>query len=109
MSDSQGRIINSLKTLELDQNILAGENQDLTFAGVADGEYSIFAVGGSGDISHVSNGFLKSFLISGLMVIAVILLLGQLFTRKMAWRILQPLNALSDGAKRIENGDFSNR
>ena len=107
LNDSQGRIINSLKTLELDQNILAGENQDLTFVGVADGEYSIFAVGGSSDISHVSNGFLKSFLISGLLVIAVILLLGQLFTRKMAWRILQPLNALSDGAKRIENGDFS--
>jgi signal transduction histidine kinase len=106
LSDSQGRIINSLKTLELDQNILAGENQDLTFAGIADGKYSIFAVGGSGDISHVSNGFLKSFLISGLMVIAVILLLSQLFTRKMAWRILQPLNALSDGAKRIEKGDF---
>jgi signal transduction histidine kinase len=106
LNDSQGRIINSLKTLELDQNMLAGKNQDLTFAGVADGGYSIFAVGGRVDIPNYPNDFPKSFLISGL-IIAVILLLSQVFTRKMAWRILHPLNALSEGARRVEKGDFS--
>ncbi len=107
LSDSQGWIINSLKPLELEQSALAGRAQEMTFAAVAKGTYSIFAVGGRVDNLNVFSGFLQPFLTYCLIVIAVILLLSQLFTRKMVWRILRPLNALSDGAKRIENGDFS--
>jgi signal transduction histidine kinase len=107
LSDSQSRIINSLKTLELDQSMLAGEKQEITFAAVAKSTYSIFAVEGWEDNSNFFNDFLKPFLTYCLILVAVILLLSQLFTRKMAWRILRPLNALSEGAKRIESGDLS--
>jgi len=107
LSDSQGSIINSLKPMKLEQNTLAGRVQEMTFAAVADGAYSIFAVGGRENNASVRDGFMQWFLIFCLMFITIILLLSQLFTRKMVWRILRPLNALSDGAKRIENGDLS--
>jgi signal transduction histidine kinase len=107
LSDSQGSIINSLKPLKLEQSTAAGRVQEMTFAAVADGPYSIFAVGGRTDNLKVRDGFLQWFLIFCLMFITVILLLSQLFTRKMVWLILRPLNALADGAKRIENGDLS--
>lgn len=107
-SGSQGGIINSLKPLEPGQNVLTGKVQDMTFAAVEDGAYSLFAVGGkTNNPNSNSMDFPQLFLISCLIVIVAILLLSQLFTRKMAWRILRPLNALSDGAKRIENGDLS--
>jgi signal transduction histidine kinase len=107
LSDSQGRIINSLKPLKPEQGTLAGSVQEMTFAVVTKETYSIFAVGGRADNPSVFSDFLQPLLINCLAVIVVILLLSQLFTRKMVWRILRPLNALSDGAKRIENGDFS--
>ncbi|MEA4846919.1 MAG: HAMP domain-containing sensor histidine kinase [Clostridiaceae bacterium] len=107
LSDSQCRIIDSLKPLKLEQSTLAGKVQKMTFAAVAKGTYSIFAVGGRADNLSFFSDFLQPFLINCLIIIAVILLLSQLFTRKMVWRILRPLNALSDGSKRIENGDFS--
>lgn len=108
-SDSQGRIINSLNSLESEQSMLAGKVQDKTFVAVADGKYSIFAIGGKANNLNKPNGmdFPQLFLISCLIVVAVILLLSQLFTRKMAWRIFHPLNALTEGAKRIEKGDLS--
>lgn len=109
LSDSQGRIINSLKPMKLDQSIQAGICQHLTFAAVAKGKYSIFAVfavEGKEDNQNFFNGLLELLKYS-LIVIVAILLLSQLFTRKMVWRILRPLDALSEGAKRIENGDLS--
>lgn len=107
--DLQDGTIYSLKTLELEQSMLTGKVQDMTFVAVSDSPYSIFGVGGKGDRSNDQNnmGFSQMFLISCFVVIVIILLLSQLFTRKMIWRILRPLNALSDGAKRIENGDLS--
>lgn len=108
-SDSQNGIINSLKSLESEQSMLAGKVQDMTFVADSDGIYSIFAVGGKTDYKNTSNSmdFSQMFLISCLVIIAVILLLSQLFTRKMVWRILRPLNALAEGAKRIGSGDLS--
>lgn len=107
-NDSQGQIINSLRSLETEQSMLAGKVKDMTFVAVSDGIHSIFAVGGKAS-KHNKNGFDFPivFLISCLIVIAVILFFSQIFTKKMAWRILQPLNALAEGAKRIENGDLS--
>lgn len=110
LSDSQGRIIDSLKPMKLDKSILAGICQDLTFAAVAKGKYSIFAVEGAIEGKENNPNFfngLLELLKYGLIVIMAILLLSQLFTRKMAWRILRPLDALSEGAKRIANGDLS--
>jgi signal transduction histidine kinase len=104
-SNSQGGILNGLKPLQPGQGTLMGKVQDRTFVAVEDGPYSLFAVGGKADTpkSAVSPIFLTSCLI----VMGVILLLSQLFTRRMAWRILRPLNALAEGAKRIEKGDLS--
>ncbi len=107
LNDSQGSIINSFKSMKLEQSTLAGKVQEMTFAAVAEGTYSIFAVGGRTDNPNEFNYFLQWFLIYGIIVVAIILLLSQLFTRKMAWHILRPLNALTDGAKRIEKGDLS--
>lgn len=107
LGDSQGRIINSLKPLKLEQSTLAGKVQKMTFTAAAKGRYSIFAVGGKADNRSVLSDILQTFLLNCLVVIAVILLLSLLFTRKMVWRILRPLNALTEGAKRIEKGDFS--
>lgn len=107
LNDTDEWIINSLKTLKLEKNSIAGRIQEMTFTAVAKGTYSIIAVGGRADNTRVFSEYLLQFLIILLIIIAVILLLSQLFTRKMVWRILRPLNALSDGAKRIENGDFS--
>lgn len=107
LSDSQERIINSLKPLKLEQSALAGRVEKMTFAAMKKEAYSIFAIGGYADSPGDSGNFLQPFLLNFVIVIAVILLLSQFFTRKMVWRILYPLNALSEGAKRIENGDLS--
>lgn len=107
LSDPQGWSINSLKSLEPEQSVLAGKAQEMTFAAAHEGLFKIFAVKGMINNLTVSNDFLRGLLIICLIAIAFILLLSQLFTRQMAWRILHPLNALSDGAKRIENGDLS--
>lgn len=107
LNDSRASIINSLKGLKLEQSMLAGRAREMTFAAAQDGTYSIFAVSGRTDNPNLKDGSLQWFLILSLLVITSILLLSQLFTRKMVWRILRPLNALSDGAKRIENGDLS--
>ncbi|MDF2514465.1 MAG: hypothetical protein K0S04_4331, partial [Herbinix sp.] len=107
LSDSQSEIISNLKPLELEQSTLAGAIQEFTFVAVSDEGYSIFAVGGEEDNLKGHNSFLQLSLISCLIVIVAILVLSQFFTRKIIWRILRPLNALSDGAKRIENGDLS--
>jgi len=106
-NDFSGGIVNSLKTLEPGQSILTGKVQDVTFTAVADGAYSLFALKERAGSSKAPGVFPREFLIYGFIVIAVILLLSQLFTRRMIWRILRPLNALSDCAKRIEKGDLS--
>ncbi|WP_372999083.1 HAMP domain-containing protein [Lutispora sp.] len=106
LSDSQSRIINGLKPMELDQNIHAGKCQGLTFAATAKGKYTIFAVKGEADNPNFLNE-LWQLINYCLIVIVVILLLSQIFTSRMAWRILRPLDSLSEGAKRIEKGDLS--
>lgn len=107
LSDSQSSIIKSLKPLKPEQSTLAGRVQEMTFAAVGEGAFSLFAVGGRTDPTDVHNGSLEWLLVLGLLFITVILLLSQLFTRKMVWSILRPLNALADGAKRIEKGDLT--
>ena len=47
------------------------------------------------------------FLLIGTMAILVIFLCSQLFFRRMARQMTEPLHALADGAHRIEQGDLS--
>lgn len=105
-SDLEDKALFSLKSLKPGRSMLSGRVQDKTFVAVSYGSYSIIAIGGTADKAD-GMPFPHLFLLSGLIVIAVILLLSQHFTRKMVWRILRPLNALSDCAKRIESGDLS--
>lgn len=53
------------------------------------------------------NEFILLFLLDGILCIAVLLLVSQIFTRKLAGHIMEPLNVLSDGAERIRNHDLT--
>lgn len=51
--------------------------------------------------------FILFFLLDGLLCIAVLLIVSQLFTKKLVNHIMEPLNALSDGVQRIRNQDLA--
>jgi signal transduction histidine kinase len=106
LEDSQAKAIESLKGLNLEENALTGKTSGLTFVAKPAGVYSVFALKGAVEDVKLT-GFLPTYLILSFVAIAVVLLLSLFFTRKMAWRVLRPLKALSDGAKRIESGDLS--
>jgi signal transduction histidine kinase len=112
LNDSKSEVnemIKSFTNINLQNDVLAGRLQDTTFVAKSYESYALYAVkkevDSSGDSSLLD--FWVPFVLISLAVIVVIVLLSQLFTRKMAHRILQPLEALSEGAKRIQNGDLS--
>lgn len=49
---------------------------------------------------------LALFLIVGVIFIALMLLFSQIFTRQMMGKLLRPMEELTAGARRIENGDL---
>lgn len=51
--------------------------------------------------------FILLFFIDGIICIAVLVMISQFFTRKLVNHIMEPLNALSDGAERIRNHDLT--
>ena len=51
--------------------------------------------------------FMIAFAIIGLSTVLVILFFSQLYTRKTAKKIMEPIDALTKAAKRIEDGDLS--
>lgn len=53
------------------------------------------------------NEFILLFFLDGICCIAFLLLISQFFTKRLVDRIMEPLNALSDGAKRIRNHDLT--
>lgn len=53
------------------------------------------------------NEFILLFLLDGILCIAGLFLISQIFTRKLASHIMEPLAALSDGAERIRNHDLT--
>ena len=53
------------------------------------------------------NEFILLFLLDGILCIAVLFLVSQIFTRKLVGHIMEPLIALSDGARRIRNHDLT--
>ena len=47
------------------------------------------------------NEFILLFLADGIICIAVLVIVSQIFTRKLVNHIMEPLDALADGAERI--------
>ncbi|KPU44370.1 sensor protein kinase WalK [Oxobacter pfennigii] len=107
LDNSQEATTENLKRLKLKQNVLIASVSDMAVAAKSDGNFSIYAIKGSPSQDNFWAGFMSPFIVAYLMVTAIILILSQLFIRKMAWRVLRPLNALEGGANRIKNGDFS--
>ncbi|MCK9861847.1 HAMP domain-containing sensor histidine kinase [Paenibacillus sp. ATY16] len=108
LADSGEDRINSLTNIRLGKDVLAGRVQDATFIAMNKESYLIYAVKQTADKSGGNfYAILKPAILISIAVIVVIVLLSQLFTRRMAYRIVRPLNALSEGARRIENGDLA--
>lgn len=53
------------------------------------------------------NEFILIFGADGILCIAVLLIISQLFTKNLTERIMEPLDALADGAKRIRDNDLT--
>lgn len=53
------------------------------------------------------NEFILLFLLDGIICIAVLVIVSQIFTRKLVNHIMEPLDALADGAERIRKNDLT--
>lgn len=53
------------------------------------------------------NEFFVLFGIDGILCIFVLVMISQLFTKNLARHIMEPLNALEDGAKRMKHNDLT--
>lgn len=53
------------------------------------------------------NEFILLFLLDGILCIAVLFVVSQIFTRRLVDHIMEPLAALADGAERIRNHDLT--
>lgn len=53
------------------------------------------------------NEFILLFLADGIICIAVLVIVSQIFTRKLVNHIMEPLDALADGAERIRRNDLT--
>lgn len=53
------------------------------------------------------NEFILLFLADGILCIAVLVIVSQIFTRKLVNHIMEPLDALADGAERIRKNDLT--
>ena len=53
------------------------------------------------------NEFILLFLADGILCIAVLVIVSQVFTRKLVGHIMEPLDALADGAERIRKNDLT--
>lgn len=53
------------------------------------------------------NEFILLFLADGIICIAVLVIVSQIFTRKLVNHIMEPLDALADGAKRTRRNDLT--
>lgn len=59
------------------------------------------------DFTIRRNEFMMLFLADGILCIAVLIIISHIFTRNLVNHIMEPLNALSDGAERIRNHDLA--
>lgn len=59
------------------------------------------------DFTIRRNGFILLFLLDGLLCIAVLVVISQLFTGNLVKHIMKPLAALSEGVQRIKKNDLT--
>ncbi|MCM3630009.1 HAMP domain-containing histidine kinase [Paenibacillus glycanilyticus] len=109
LTHPKAEMINSLTNIKLSNDGIAGRLQAATFVAMSSDGYSLYAVKAEAEDGAGSNlaSILQPAILVLVAVIVVIVLLSQLFTRKMAYRILLPLNALTEGAERVKSGDLS--
>ena len=83
----------------------------IPMVGLQSGPYTILALlrpGGPGFVHRPqSEATLLALTASGVTGIAVIVLLSLLFTDRQVKQFLRPLNALTEAARRVEQGDYS--
>ena len=83
----------------------------IPMVGLQSGPYTILALlrpGGPGFVHRPqSEATLLALAASGVTGIAVIVLLSLLFTDRQVKQFLRPLNALTEAARRVEQGDYS--
>lgn len=60
-----------------------------------------------GDFTIRRNGFIVLFLADGILCIAVLFIISQLFTRNLVKHIMEPLELLSDGAQRMKGNNLT--
>ena len=53
------------------------------------------------------NEFILLFFADGILCIAALVIISQIFTKRLVNHIMEPLDALSDGARRIRNHDLT--
>lgn len=58
------------------------------------------------DFTFHRDEFILLFFADGILCIAVLVMISQFFTKKLVSHIMEPLDALSDGAERIRNNDL---
>lgn len=107
LSKDQQPIVEKLKHLKLNEKALAARADNVQIIARQNGNYSIYAIKGTPQPSNLWKDFLFPLLTASIIVTTAILLLSLIFTRKMAWRVLRPLQALAEGAHRVEHGDYS--
>lgn len=59
------------------------------------------------DYTTHRNDFLLLILLDGIICITVLVLVSQIFTRRLVKHIMEPLNILTDGAESIRNNDLT--
>lgn len=84
-----------------------------SIVGKDSGGYAVIAVnsGTEADITVMQRNqftnILRAFVTIGLISIATLVIISQLFTNWLVKRIMRPINALAEGAKRIVRGNLS--
>ena len=96
-----------------EEGTLTVQNEGLVMVGTTLGEYTLVAMPQPdtppllGRQRPQSEAMLLALFISGVVVMAVVVVLSLLFTRWQIKRIMRPVNALAQAARRVEEGDLT--
>ena len=96
-----------------EEGTLTVQNEGLVMVGTTQGEYTLVAMPQPdtppllGRQRPQSEAMLLALFISGVVVMAVVVVLSLLFTRWQIKRIMRPVNALAQAARRVEEGDLT--
>ncbi len=107
LDDKQVQITDKIKSLKLHNNVNIAYSNGMSIIAKTMGPFSIYAIKGIPYDDNFWGGFMSFFTLTFLIFTVIIMISSYMFARKMAWRILRPLRALTDGANRIEYGDLS--